>query len=92
MFYIIAFACSVLHVGAKAFQQLNVVHDQKIAVVLTSFFIALFEISIFGILTTKFISQGLDALWMVIPIGLGGGLGCLLSMYIHKNMRHKNEP
>lgn len=85
--YVIAFLSSFAFVFVKAFQQLNVVHGLKLAAFLTAYLMALFEVLTLGALAYQFATVGINALWMVIPIGTGGGLGVISSMWVHKRMR-----
>lgn len=91
MIYLIALFASYVAVAAKAFQQLNVVHDHKGAAVFTSYLIAFFEIAIVGAVSTQFVSQGVAGLWLVLPIGTGGALGVITSMYVHKYFRERKN-
>ncbi len=81
MIYALAFSASFVFVLLKAFQQLNVVHDQTWWVMPTSFGMALCEVAV--------VANVASAGWglIVMPIGLGGGLGCLLAMYLHRRFR-----
>lgn len=74
------FAASFLMIAAKAFQQLNVVHDRYCAVLPTSALLAAMEVFIIvGVVRTG---------WIAIPsMALGGGLGCMFSMWLHKKIR-----
>jgi hypothetical protein len=75
------FGASVAFIFLKAFQQLNVVHSKYWLVLPTSMGMALFEV-------TVVYNIAHHGLWVFVPCGLGGGLGCLGSMYIHKKMRN----
>lgn len=80
MTYLPIALASFIFVALKAFQQLNVMHDRTKWVLPTSMFMALMEVSIiFGA-----ISNGWRA---AIPMGIGGGLGCLAAMNLHRRMR-----
>ncbi len=75
------FAASFLYVGLKAFQQLNVVHDERLLVVPISLLMATCEVFI----VSQIVVNGFG--WIVLWIGLGAGLGALFSMSLHKRMR-----
>lgn len=77
MNYLLAFAASFIFVGLKAFQTLNVSQKQYILVLPTSMLMAICEVYV--IATTAKNGFGLIAL----AIGLGAGLGCMASMYLH---------
>lgn len=75
------FGASFLMIAAKATQQLNVVNYKWWAVLPTSFCLALMEVYI----VVSVVKTGMAA---VLPMGLGGGLGCLCAMALFKR-RHK---
>ena len=78
----LAFLASLLFVGLKAFQQLNVVHSQYLAVMPTSMAMAACEVFV--------VANVARAGWhwpLVIAVGTGAGLGCCASMWIHKRTR-----
>ena len=78
---LIAFAISVIYIFVKAFQQQNVIHQEYKWVLPTSFVMAACEVTTIGMVAWH------QTYWMIIPIGLGGGIGCIASMYLHKRMR-----
>lgn len=78
MIYLTIFGASFLYVGLRAFQQLNVVHDNKLAVLPTSFGMAVVDVY----LIRQFIQY--EYAYIVVALGLGAGLGCLTSMHLHK--------
>lgn len=78
---LLAFLISTTYVFVKAFQQQNVIHQEYKWVLPVSFIMAACEVSIIGMVAWN------KSFWMIIPIGLGGGIGCMTSMYIHKLMR-----
>jgi hypothetical protein len=82
MTLLITFGASLLFVGLKAFQQLNVVHSQYAAVFPTSLLMAACEVFV--------VANVARAGWhwpLVIAVGTGAGLGCCASMWIHKRTR-----
>lgn len=84
MTFLAAFFASFLFVGLKAAQQLNVVHDQYWLVVPTSVLMAVCEVYV----VANIASLG----WhvpLVLSVGLGSGLGCVASMFLHKRLRRK---
>ena len=82
MTFLAAFVASFCFVALKAFQQLNVVHDQYWLVVPTSVLMAVCEVYV----VANIASLG----WhipLVLSVGFGSGLGCVASMLLHKRMR-----
>lgn len=76
-----AFASSFAFIFLKAWQQLNVMHHQIWWIVPTSMAMATCEV--FVVATAA--QQGWG--WIVLPIGIGSGLGCLASMKLHRRLR-----
>lgn len=71
----LAFLASFIYIFTKAFQQLNVVNKRYLAVMPTSMVMALCEVTI--------VASVVKESWLIfIPIGISGGLGCLLAMYL----------
>lgn len=72
--FLTAFAVSFIYVYLKAWQQINVMQKRYKAVPLVSFAMALCEVTTIGLVVhTSF--------WLFIPIGIGGTIGCMLSMW-----------
>jgi hypothetical protein len=82
MTYIAAFFVSMAFVAAKSVQQLNVVHDNRTAILPCSMILALMEVS--GVL----IIVKSESFMVFAPIGFGSYLGCLIGMYLHKRLRN----
>ena len=82
--FLAAFAASFLFIGLKAWQQLNVVHDQYWLVVPTSIAMAVCEVYVIANIA-KFGWH----FTLVMVIGFGSGLGCVCSMWLHKRVRHE---
>jgi len=76
--YITAFAASFVMVAFKAFQQLNVVHYNYRAILPTSLMLAICEVTIVSLIAVKGFG------WIILPVALGGGLGCLLTMNLYE--------
>lgn len=76
-----AFAASFVFVSLKAWQQLNVVHHKVWWVLPTSMAMAACEVFVISAAARS--GWG----WIVIPVGLGGGLGCIAAMAIHRRVR-----
>lgn len=81
---IIAFLVSCLYIFVKAFQQQNVTHLEYKWVLPTSMVMASCEVTMIGLVAWN------QTYWMILPIGLGGGIGCMTSMYIHNKMRNQH--
>lgn len=79
----LAFASSFSFVFLKAFQQLNVVRGQYLWVMPTSMAMAACEV--YTVVAAS--QQGFG--WVILPIGLGGGLGAMLAMYFHSRWSRK---
>lgn len=77
MGYLFAFISSFCFVGLKSFQQLNVVHKQYMLVLPTSMLMALCEVYVIATVA----KSGFG--WLAVVIGVGAGLGCMTSMYVH---------
>lgn len=75
---------SFVNVFFRAFQQLNVQHDRKAWVFPCSF--AMSACEVFAVLTVA----ATQNFWLIIPMGIGAGTGCLLSMTLHKYLRNKD--
>lgn len=79
------FAVSFAFIFLKAWQQLNVIHHQLWWIVPTSFALAACEV----FLIVQASAYGVS--WIVFPLGLGAGLGCLCSMMLHRWMRNRSD-
>lgn len=77
---LILFGASAILVGVKSFQQLNVVNYLYKLILPTSLVFAVAEVTI--ILTIV----DVGSFWVCIPIGFGGGLGAMISMFLHKKL------
>jgi hypothetical protein len=80
--YALAFVASFIFVMLKALQQLNVVHHQVWWIMPVSFGMALCEV--FVVANVARMGWG----WIIIPVGLGSGLGCLFAMHLHRRLRN----
>lgn len=90
--YLILFAAQACYVATKAFQQLNVMHHKRVWLFWTSGVMAVFECGVYGVVTFKAIEvinsgEFLSFALLAIPLWLGGSLGSLTSMEIHKRLR-----
>lgn len=88
-------AANFLFIFLKAFQQRNVAFMHYRWVLPTSFAMAITEVGVVGAVALEATrSEHFMDLWpLVAAIGIGGGLGCIASMYIHfkyVGVRHDN--
>lgn len=83
--YLLAFGAAFTFVALKAFQQLSVVHHRVWWIVPTSMAMAVCEVFVVAQAATQ--GWGL----IVLPIGLGSGLGCLFAMNVHKFLRERES-
>ena len=72
--YLIAFSVSLTYIYLKAWQQINVIHKRYKQMPIPSLLMALCEVSIIGLVVK-------NGFWVFIPIGIGGALGCMLSVW-----------
>lgn len=80
-----AFCVSFIYIFVKAFQQLNVMKAEYMWMVPTSVIMAACEVFIIG---TAALSQ---QWWIFLPIGVGGGTGCMLSVYVHSKLKERKR-
>lgn len=78
---VLAFCVSFAFVFLKSFQQLNVQHDRYQWVLPCSLLMALMEVA--GILLVV----RSESVWIFLPLGLGGGSGCMTAMFVHGRIR-----
>jgi hypothetical protein len=72
------FISTFIYVAFKALQQKNVAHSNYLPVLPVSFAMATCEVfTVYTVATSGF------HLSSVIAVGLGGGLGAMLAMYLH---------
>lgn len=75
--YLLAFAASFSFVALKSWQQLNVARRMLWWIVPTSMLMAICEVYVVATIA----AQGWG--WLVLWVGLGGGLGSLAATYTH---------
>lgn len=83
--FLAAFIASFCFVALKAFQQLNVVHDQYLLVIPTSILMAVCEVFVVANIAAKGWNVSL-----VLAVGVGSGFGCVASMYLHKKVTKRS--
>ena len=74
-----------LYVFFKALQQKNVAFDHYKWVLPVSYAMAFTEVMVISLIARNAATHGisLDLIWFAIAIGTGGGIGALISMYVH---------
>jgi hypothetical protein len=72
------FAANFAFIFLKAFQQRNVIHNNFGWVLIVSNTMALFEVYV----VASIAKHGVDG-WLVVALGMGGGLGCVAAMALH---------
>jgi hypothetical protein len=83
MFFVLVIAGMCVTIG-KAFQTQNIIHGNYLVVLPTSYLIVFAEVYV--IVEASHMGVGL----VVIPLGLGGALGCWFSMFLHRKLfKHK---
>lgn len=84
MSYVILSVTNFLYIFLKAFQQRNVAFLHYGWAALTNFLLVLTEVVIIGNIASVFIGGDLySIMYSVLALGIGGGSGCIMSMYIH---------
>lgn len=81
--YFWAFVTSFLFVALKSWQQLNVVHRLYPWILPTSMVMAMCEVWVISNASV----QGWG--WIVLPIGIGSGLGSTCATWVHHNIVSK---
>jgi len=79
---------SYIFIAAKAFQQLNVVHDYKLLVGPTTCMMAVCEVTLIGNIAI----QATEGSWItiastILAMTVGSWAGAVTSMILHKRMR-----
>lgn len=75
--YFLAFLLSLIFVGLKSIQQLNVVHKAYLWIMPTSLAMAVCEVYV--VATVAKTGWG----WLALAIGLGAGLGAMGATWLH---------
>ena len=83
MTFLLAFLASALYIALKSTQQLNVVHGQYRRIMPVSMSMAACEVFIMvNVVRTS--DSGVGLALLAVCIGVGGGLGCMAGMRMHK--------
>lgn len=79
----LSFASAFIFVLLKSFQQLNVSSGKYLWILPTSLLMAVCEVYV----TWQAASRGWG--WIVLPIGLGSGLGGMAGMWLHARLSRR---
>lgn len=84
-------AVSFIYIAAKAFQQLNVVHDCRRLVPVFTFIMVLCEVGLVGNIAVQATDGSMTGLAVTtVAMTVGSAAGALVSMSLHKRMRNRN--
>lgn len=92
MTYLVTFLANFFNIFFRAMNQQNVVGGHYLAVFPTSFVLAILEACVYGNLAVGVVSYGILSLatvYLVIALALGGSLGCVSAMYVHRRFIKK---
>lgn len=85
-------AANFLYIFLKAFQQRNVAYLHYGWAALTNFFLVCTEVYVMGSIAVAVLAGGpLDILFTILVMTIGGGSGCLISMYLHSTYIGKGK-
>jgi len=76
-----------IFIALKAFQQLNVMNYKYWWVPPTSMLMSIFEVFVIAMIART--SE--DWYLIIFPVGVGGGLGCIFSMWLHKVLMNRRK-
>ena len=89
MTHLLLFSANMIFIALKAYQQRNVAHLHYWPVLPLSFLLAIAEIYMISTIAILSMKSALD--WHhVTALAVGGGIGCMLSMYMHDKI-HTRE-
>lgn len=84
MNYIMLGCANFMYIFLKAWQQRNVAHLHYGWALATNFFLVCVEVAVMGSIALAVTGAGSMALpYVIVAMTIGGGSGCLLSMYLH---------
>ena len=78
--FIISSIVTALYVACRSFQQLNVIHSKYWRVLPTSLAMGVGDVALIYLMVRA------DTLWIGVWNGVGGAIGCLAAIYLHKRM------
>lgn len=80
MTFLLSALATFVYVMARAFQQLNVVHQQYARIVPTSLLMGVLDVGLVLLIVRA------DTLWLGFTNGLAGALGCYAAMALHQRL------
>jgi len=72
------------YVTMRAFQQLNVVHEQYVLIPVTSIVMGVMDVAVVLLIVKA------DTLWLGVGNGVAGALGCYTAIWVHKWWRKRD--
>ena len=93
MIYVLIALANFVNIGCRAFQQQNVIQGNYKAVVPTSALMACVEVATYGGVAVGVVENGLfsvEALLLSFSLAVGGTLGCITSMVLHRRLFRDN--
>ena len=86
--FLVVMLAAYVAVAAKAFQQLNVVHDYRRLVPVCSLILGMTDVILAGNIAIRAVGEDFWGLaFSVVSMAAGGASGALTSMALHKRMR-----
>jgi hypothetical protein len=90
MLYILSFILSFFSIFFKSFAQQNVQYRRKKMIIPTSLILAYMELFTIGLFVNNFMTESLkSSIMLALLIGIGGGLGSIVSLDVHKWLSNK---
>jgi hypothetical protein len=80
-----------LYIFLKAFQSRNVVYLHYWWATFTNFLLVCTEVFVYGNIALTVVGEGLALPLLVVAMSIGGGLGCITSMYLHSTYIGKKD-
>lgn len=88
----ILFLVGFAKVAARAYQQKNVMHDNWLAIIPTSYVMAFMELGLLGVAAIDIVNNGM---WRILPLalayGTGGWLGAWAAMWLHNRLNRGRQ-
>lgn len=88
--YLTIFSLSFMNIFLRAFQQQNVIHKRIGLIIPCSLILAVGEMLTAALFVTNYLDGSVQHIVvMIICVGLGGGTGCIASLYLHSFITKK---
>jgi len=88
MEYLAIFAAVFIYTASKAFQQLNVVHEQLLQLIPTSYFMSYLEIAKWGLAAKAAFDHGWYGIFLAgFFMGTGAWIGSICAIHAHRWLR-----